>query len=50
MNLQVYWKELLLHLILWLTVELILNLTELNDLSNYSEFVLQQHKLELRRA
>ncbi len=50
MNRRVHWKELLLHLILWLATELILNLTELSDLSNYSEFVLQQNRLELRKA
>lgn len=50
MNIPVAWKKVPLHLILWLAVEMILNLTELNDLSNYSEFVLQQNRLELRRA
>lgn len=50
MNSRMYWKEFLLHLMLWLLAEIILNLTELSDLSNYSEFVLQQNQFELRRA
>lgn len=47
---QVRWKELLIHLTIWLVAELVLNLTGLDELSNYSEFVLQQNSLELRRA
>ncbi len=50
MNIRVHWKELLLNLTLWFVAEIILNLTGLNDLSNYSEFFLQQNRLELRRA
>ena len=50
MNIRVNWKELLIHLTLWVAAEMILNLTGLNDLSNYSEFVSRQNRLELWRA
>jgi len=50
MKLRVNWKELLIPLTVWLLAEMILNLTGLNDLSNYSEFVLQQNRPEFRRA
>jgi hypothetical protein len=48
MKVRIHWKDLLIHFTLWLVAEMILDLAGLNDLSNYSEFVLQQNKIELR--
>lgn len=50
MNTQIHWKTLFLNLTLWLAAEIVLNLTGLDDLSNYSEFIFQQNGFELRRA
>jgi hypothetical protein len=50
MKVRVNWKELLINLTFWLVSEMILDLTGLNDLSNYSEFILQQHKIEFQRV
>ncbi len=50
MKVRVYWKELFIHLTIWVIAEMLLDLTGLNDLSNYSEFILQQNEIEYRSS
>jgi hypothetical protein len=37
---KIKWKKLLLEIMLWATAEIVLNLSGLDDLANYGEFVL----------
>lgn len=39
---QIRWKELLVKLILWLSLEIILNVLGLDDLADCSEFIFEK--------
>ena len=45
-----YWKKTLLRITFWLSVEIVLNLLQLDTLSDYSEFVFERKVLLSRTA